>query len=492
VLDDVHMDLETERCALICESGDSRFDGWFVLGVTSTGIYCRPSCPARTPRRSNMRFFPSSAAAHGEGFRACKRCRPDASPGSPEWDLRSDTAARAMQLIDDGGVDRDGVSGLASRLGYSERHLNRLMVAEVGAGPIALARARRAQTARVLVETTDLPISQVAFAAGFSSIRQFNDLIREVYAATPTELRAERPKQTADVATGWIALRLARREPFDAHAVFSFLGVRAIPGVEHWDGSTYRRRLELPHGRAAVELSDGDGYVDARLWLDDVTDLGAAVHRVRAMLDLDADPESVDAVLARTPLGAEVRRSPGTRVPATPDPVEALFRAIVGQQVTVAAGRTALGRIADVVGGQCEHDRQAAPADTRVWRSFPTAEQIAAVDPTLLAMPRARAETVVRAAEGIASGVLDLAEGADRDQAVASLLDVKGIGPWTASYVRMRGLRDPDVMLMGDVVVHKALVTLGVAVDDTTTWSPWRSYAVVHLWNALARHKELS
>ena len=222
-----------ELCYRAVRSRDARFDGWFFVGVTSTGIYCRPSCPAVTPKRANVRFYPSAGAAQSGGFRACKRCRPDATPGSPEWNGRADLVGRAMRLIADGVVDREGVKGLARRLCYTERHLHRMLVAEVGAGPIALARARRAHTARLLIETTGLPITEIAFAAGFASIRQFNDTVRAVFAATPTELRrARRNVPTRRPAPGSIALRLPYRAPFDGDGLFGFLGDRAVPGIE--------------------------------------------------------------------------------------------------------------------------------------------------------------------------------------------------------------------------------------------------------------------
>src|SRR3954462_503632 len=240
------MELDFERCYRAVDSRDQRFDGWFFTAVKSTGIYCRPSCPAMTPKPENVTFFPSAAAAQRAGFRACKRCRPDAAPGSPDWDVRADLVRRAMRLIGDGVVDRDGVPGLASRLGYTERHLNRLLTAELGAGPLALARAQRAQTARVLIETTDLGLAEIAFAAGFGSVRQFNDTIQEVYAQAPGQLRERRP--AAHTEPGAIHLRLAYRAPLHAAALLDFLELRALPGIEERVGDTYRRGLSLPHG----------------------------------------------------------------------------------------------------------------------------------------------------------------------------------------------------------------------------------------------------
>ena len=235
-----------DRCYRAMQSRDARFDGIFYVAVASTGIYCRPSCPAMTPKRRNVEFFVTAAAAQQHGYRACKRCRPDASPGSPEWNVRADVVGRAMRLIADGLVDREGVSGLATRLNYSERQINRLLTSELGAGPLALARAQRAQTARTLIETTSMPITQIAFAAGFASVRQFNDTIREVFASTPTDLRGTR---RPNAASGTLSLRLAYRPPFHSESIFGFLGDRAVPGVEMWDGATYRRSLRLNHGK---------------------------------------------------------------------------------------------------------------------------------------------------------------------------------------------------------------------------------------------------
>jgi AraC family transcriptional regulator of adaptative response / DNA-3-methyladenine glycosylase II len=310
-------------------SKDARFDGVFFIAVTSTGIYCRPSCPAITPKRANMRFYPSAAAAQEAGFRACKRCHPDASPGSPEWNVRADLAARAMRLIGDGMVDREGVTGLARRLGYSERQVNRALTAELGAGPIALARAQRAQTARVLIETTALPLSEIAFAAGFASIRQFNATIREVFAAAPGELRERAARRwpatapTTGPATGpatppgIIRLRLAYRPPIDIGRMLGFLAARAIPGVESVTGGIYRRTLNLPNGTGVAALRPAQppaSHIDCELQLQDLRDLAPAVQRCRRLLDLDADPAAVAAFLPR-PAGARARGRGGAGHP---------------------------------------------------------------------------------------------------------------------------------------------------------------------------------
>jgi AraC family transcriptional regulator, regulatory protein of adaptative response / DNA-3-methyladenine glycosylase II len=304
------MELDGDHCFRAMISRDSRFDGCFVVAVRSTRIYCRPSCPAMTPRRENVDFFVAAATAQQRGYRACKRCRPDATPGSPEWSIRADVVGRLMRLIADGVVDREGVSGLATRVGYSERQVHRLLVAEVGSGPLAVARAQRAQTARILLETTTMPVTSVAFAAGFSSIRQFNDTIAEVFALTPTQLRARRKPQPGDEAT--LTVRLAVRPPFDAMHLLDFFAARAVPGVEHVSDGSYWRSLRLQGGAAVVRLTPGDDAVMCSMWLDDVADAQSAVQRCRRMLDLDADPHRITDVLGVDPvISAMVARRAG-------------------------------------------------------------------------------------------------------------------------------------------------------------------------------------
>ena len=345
--------LDHETCYRAVSSRDPRFDGWFVTAVTTTGIYCRPSCPATTPKRRNVTFHPTAAAAQQAGFRACRRCRPDASPGSPEWNVRSDTVARAMRLIADGSVDRDGVSGLAARLGYSDRQLHRLLTAEVGAGAQSLARSQRAHTARVLIETTAMPFADVAFAAGFASIRQFNDTVRAVFASTPRELRTaalRRPGATP-AAPGHLALRLPVRPPFDGAGLMRMLALKSVPGVEEADDTSYRRALLLPHGEGTVRLRDAGDHVACDLTLADPRDVVPAVARVRRLLDLDADSAAVDELLGSDPaLAPLVAAWPGMRVPGAVDGLEMAVRAVIGQQVSVAGARTVAARLASTYG----------------------------------------------------------------------------------------------------------------------------------------------
>lgn len=469
-----------DTCYRAVQSRDARFDGWFFTAVRTTGIYCRPSCPAITPKAGNVTFHASAAAAQRDGFRACKRCRPDASPGSPEWRVRGDVAGRAMRLIGDGVVDREGVPGLAQRLGYSARQVHRTLVAELGAGPLALARAQRAQSARVLLETTDLPAADIAFAAGFTSIRQFNDTVREVFDATPTALRAARAgagRPAGDpvgAAAGTVSLRLAYREPMTVATVLDFLGAHAIPRLETYHDGVFRRLVPAPHGPALVSLSPGDGVVACDVRLDDLRDLVTVVSRVRGLLDLDADPQAVDAVLGADPhLAPLVGRHSGLRAPGTVDPFETAVRTIVGQQISVTGSRTVLGRMV------AEHGRR---LDDE-WTLFPTAEALAAADPATLPMPRARGRAVVALATAVADGQVELGPGGDREAVRASLLALPGIGPWTADYLLMRLLGHPDVLLTSDLVVRRAAADLGVDLGgERPDWAPWRSYATYHLW----------
>lgn len=467
------MPIDADAAYRAVQSRDARFDGTFYTGVRTTGIYCRPSCSARTPHRRNVYFFPSAAAAQRAGFRACKMCRPDATPGSPDWNVRADLAGRAVRLIADGVIDREGVPGLARQLGYSERQVTRALVSEMGAPPLALARAQRAQTARILLENTELPASDIAFAAGFASIRQFNDTIRDVYASTPTQLR-QRPDGYAGE-PGAIELRLAYRQPIELTRLLNYLAQRAIAGIEDYDGATYRRVLRLPHGPGLACLAPGPGYLRATLRLTEHRDLAAAVARLRRLLDLDADPAAVDGVLSRQPeLAPLVAARPGLRSPGAVDGFEMAVRAVVGQQVSVAGARTVLGRIVNEYGTNA--------FDGTDWRLFPTPDQLADVDPATLPMPSARGRTITALAQAMARGELELHAGADREASRNTLLAIRGVGPWTADYLLMRAIGDPDVYLDTDLGVRQALSRLGPI--DADSCAPWRSYLTHHLWAA--------
>ena len=479
--------LDFDHCYEAIALKDGRFDGWFFTAVTSTGIYCRPSCPARTPRRANVRFFPTAAAAQEAGFRACRRCRPEAVPGSPAWDGRSDVVARAMRLIGDGLVDREGVGGLAAQLGYSQRQLHRILVERVGAGPQALARARRAHAARVLLESSSLSVTEVAFAAGFTSVRQFNDTARRVFARSPSELRRglEAPAGETD---GALTLRLPLRAPFDGAALLRFLTARALPGVEEVVEDTFRRSLRLPRGAGTVALRIADDGVRASFSLEDARDLAAAVQRCRRLCDLDSDPVAIDDRLDEDPtIGVLVRAHPGRRVPGTVDGGELALRAVLGQQVTVAYAGTLAGRLLATSG-----EPLAQPLGG-VTHLFPAGAAVADADPAPWRMPAARAAALKTLGAALADHSLVLDAGADPLEAQARLRALPGIGPWTGAYVAMRALRDPDAFPASDAGVRRALEGLGhdgrplAAVRAAVAWRPYRAYAVQHLWGSPAR-----
>ena len=493
--------MEDDQRYLAAASKDARFDGVFFTAVRTTGIYCRPSCPAITPKRANVTFYPTAAAAQQAGYRACKRCRPDASPGSPDWNVRSDVAGRAMRLIADGIVDRDGVPGLAARLGYSPRQVGRVLAAEVGAGPLALARAQRARTARILVETSALPMGDIAFAAGFASIRQFNATMLEVYDTAPSVLRerAERRRGSAKGraaepgAAGVLCLRLPFRPPIDTGRVFGYLGARAVTGVEVVTATEYARTISLPNGPgvARLRIVPGQNWVECALALADLRDVTAAVQRCRRLLDLDADPLAISGFLASDPvIGPLAVACPGRRSVGAVDGHEIALRAVLGQQVSVAAARRLAGRLTALHGAPLPPGSldSGSGALTHV---FPDVATIAALDPGTLPMPRSRARALVGLADALASGAVCLHPGADREEAAARLVALPGIGPWTAGYIGMRALSDPDAFPPGDAGVLRALRTLGHAVaagSDTgaaQAWRPWRSYAVHHLWATL-------
>jgi AraC family transcriptional regulator of adaptative response / DNA-3-methyladenine glycosylase II len=469
-------------------SRDRRFDGRFVTAVRSTGIYCRPSCPARTPLPRNVTFYATAAAAQEAGYRACRRCRPEAAPGSPDWDARADAVGRAVRLIEEGVVDRDGVAGLAGRLGYSPRHLHRLLVDELGAGPLALARAHRARTAALLIESGDLRLTDVAFAAGFGSLRQFNDTIRRVFGRTPTELRGEAGRRPLPAAAGAVELRLRRREPFAWPALLTFLERRAVPGLEEVVGASYRRALRLPRGAGRCELSDDGDAVRCRLWLEDLRDLAAAVARCRRLLDLDADPLAVDGRLGEDPVLARlVDATPGRRLPGTVDGYELAVRTVVGQQVSVAGARTILGRLVAAHGAPVGEDAPGVPA----LRGFPAPEVVAALPDEALPMPRRRAAALRGLARAVADGALVLDGGEERGRVRERLLALPGIGPWTVEYLAARGLGDPDAIPVTDLGLRAAARDLGLPEGGAglairaARWAPWRAYAAQHLWASL-------
>jgi AraC family transcriptional regulator of adaptative response / DNA-3-methyladenine glycosylase II len=482
------MHTDRERCVRAVRSKDARFDGWFFTAVLTTRIYCRPSCPVVPPKPENMTFYPSAAACQQAGFRACKRCRPDTSPGSPQWNQRADLVARAMRLIADGVVDREGVPGLAARLGYSTRQIERQLLAELGAGPLALARAQRAQTARLLIETTALPMAEIAFAAGFSSIRTFNDTVREVYALAPGELRARAPKghtgAPGTTATpGALSLRLPFRTPLNPDNLFGHLAATAVPGVEEWRQGAYRRTLRLPYGHAVAALTPRPDHIACRLTLSDLRDLPVAISRCRRMLDLDADPVAIDDQLRTDPfLAPLIDKAPGRRVPRTVDEAEFAVRAVLGQQVSTAAARTHAARLVTA------HGTPVDDPEGGLTHLFPAPEALAALDPDSLAMPRTRRATFTTLVRQLADGTLQLGVESDWQETRARLLSLPGFGPWTVDVIAMRALGDPDAFLPTDLGIRRAARELGLPSTPAAltaraaAWRPWRAYAVQYLW----------
>ncbi len=467
-------------------SRDARFDGQFIAGVHSTGIYCRPSCPAMTPKPGNVSFYRTAAAAHEAGLRACKRCQPDAVPGSPDWNLHDDLASRAMRLVHDGVVEREGVEGLARRLGYTSRHVTRVLRAELGAGPLALARANRAQTARSLLSATELPVSDIAFAAGFGSLRQFNDTIAEVYRATPTELRriarsgarswAVTAEARAHDAATPLTLRLPARPPFDGPGLMRFFADHAIPGLESGDDTHFARPLALPGGRAdvTIRLDPERSGVIMTAKLATLADVPALSSRVRRLFDLDADSVAIDQALSVDPVLAPlIAAVPGIRIPGGADAVETLFRTLIGQQISVAAARTVVGRLV---------------AELGEGGLFPTATAIAERGGAVLRGPANRVATIIRVADAVASGELSLAVETPASELRARLTALPGVGPWTADYLALRALGNPDTFLATDLVIRQSAEALRMPgapkalAERAAAWAPWRSYAALQLW----------
>jgi AraC family transcriptional regulator of adaptative response / DNA-3-methyladenine glycosylase II len=498
--------LDFDSCYRAVTSRDSRFDGRFFTGVTSTGIYCRPICPARTPARRNVRFFPAAAAAEGAGFRPCKRCRPEASPGSPDWDVRGDLIGRALRLIDDGLVDEQGVRGLARRLAVTERHLHRLFVAELGAPPLAVARNRRLQLARRLLTETAIPVTDVAFASGFGSVRQFNASMRESYGQAPSELRGVGHGTGRPAA---LELRLAVRSPYDHGALLAFLAARAIPGVEEVTAGRYVRTVAAPGGTAVpdgahamtIELIPAGDHVLLRAGGPGPRGVAPLVARCRRLFDLDADPWAVRDVLARDPLLAPlVDAHPGLRMPGAFDGFELAIRAVLGQQISVAAASTLAGRLV----ARCGTPLPETGEDGGPSHLFPTAAQVAAADLSGLGLTGARRRTLEALAGAVAAGEIDLDGGADPAETADRLLALPGVGPWTVSYIAMRALGDPDALPVADLALRRAFAALAPAgrnparrnpadqnpagqslADRAEDWRPWRAYAAMHLWTSL-------
>ncbi|MCA9726840.1 MAG: AlkA N-terminal domain-containing protein [Candidatus Eisenbacteria bacterium] len=494
---------DTELCYRALVSRDRRFDGRFFTGVRTTGIYCRPICPARTPRRENVEFYPCAAAAEAAGYRPCLRCRPDSAPGTPEWNGTSATVSRGLRLIQQGELDERGVSGLAARLGIGERHLSRLFEEHLGAAPVVVAQTRRAHFARKLIEETDLPMADIAFASGFGSIRRFNALVRDRFGYPPTELRGRwatrrdrASRASRNLGDGTLTLRLPYRPPLDWEGALAFLAKRTIPGVERVGDGAYERTFELEGHSATASADRATGtfrviHAEAEsCLLLSVSPIPAravlsVVETVRHLFDLHADPMVVSRHFANdTVLGPLVSSTPGLRLPGSWDGFELAIRAILGQQITVRAATTIAGRLVDRMG------RPVVTGDSSLSRLFPSAAEVAAGDLSGLGIPGSRIRALRALAEEVAEGRLTLDPAADPAETRAKLLALPGIGPWTVEYIMMRALRDPNAFPAGDIVLRKALSGSDRALSErqllsrAEPWRPWRAYAVLHLWRA--------
>ncbi len=494
------MHLDPQRCYRAMTSRDARFDGRFFVAVRTTGIYCRPICPAPKPKFGNCRFVASAAAAQEAGYRPCLRCRPETSPGTPAWSGTSATVSRGLRLIAEGALDTDGVDDLADRLGVGARHLRRLFVEHLGAPPIAIAQTQRLQLAKRLIDETGLPMHEVAFAAGFPNLRRFNDTLLKAYGRPPRKLRRHAEPEAAASPGSGLTLRLAYRPPYQWDALLRFLAPRATPGVEAVSGGRYRRTISLDgtDGIVDVEPATGKNHLIARIHLTRGTWLTPLVERLRRLFDLGAVPEEIDAQLGRDPLlAAAVKALPGLRVPGAWDGFELAVRAILGQQVSVKGATTLAGRLVERFGRPLTSPN--AGADHGLSRFFPTPERLADADVSAIGLPGSRARTISTLAGAIASGDLVLDGSRGLDETAERLCALPGIGPWTAHYIAMRALGQPDAFPASDLGLLRAASRNGAALtpaalaERAEAWRPWRAYAALYLWmsDAPARTERL-
>jgi AraC family transcriptional regulator of adaptative response / DNA-3-methyladenine glycosylase II len=482
------MDMDTTACYRAISTRDARFDGRLFVGVKTTGIYCRPICPARTPKFENVSFYPSAAAAQEAGFRPCLRCRPETSPELAFWRGTSNTVSRALALIEAGGLDEADVERLANRLGVGARQLRRLFRQHVGASPIAVAQTRRVLLAKQLIHETSLPMAEVALASGFNSIRRFNETFLQMFGRSPATLRHGRDKVKREA--GALSVRLAYRPPYDWDAMLSFLEARAIPGVESVSGQAYRRTIALGGQCGAISVAPADkNRIDVSVRFPDLAALPQIIARVRRVFDLSADPDTIGAHLSLDPVLAPlVSARPGLRVPGAWDGFELAVRAIFGQQITVPAATRLLGRLVEAYGESLPtmiHDGEG------LSHLFPTAADLAAADLADLGMPKARAMSVTSLAAALCADPAIFGRGASLEEAIVKLRSLPGIGEWTAQYIAMRELREPDAFPAADIGLMRAMADAdgrrpspAELLSRAEAWRPWRAYAALHLWAA--------
>jgi AraC family transcriptional regulator of adaptative response / DNA-3-methyladenine glycosylase II len=486
------MDMDRIACYRALSTRDARFDGRLFVGVKTTGIYCRPICAARTPKFENVSFYPSAAAAQEAGFRPCLRCRPEISPELAFWRGTSNTVSRALALIELGGLDEDDVEGLADRLGVGARQLRRLFQKHVGASPVAVAQTRRVLLAKQLIHETSLPMAEVALAAGFNSVRRFNETFRALFARPPASLRHIRDRGKREAGT--LTVRLAYRPPYDWDAMLSFLGHRAIPGVELVCGNSYKRSIAVGHNSGVVAVTPADNNrLEVAIRFPDMAALPHIIARVRRVFDLAADPDAIGAHLSLDPMLAPlVAARPGLRVPGAWDGFELAVRAIFGQQITVGAATKLLGRLIERHG---EPLAEAISDGEGLTHLFPPPALLAGVDLTMLGMPGARAIAATSLAQVLAADPALFGRGASLEEAIVKLRSLPGIGEWTAQYIAMRELREPDAFPAADIGLLRAIAEFDgrrpspqELLSRAERWRPWRAYAALHLWAAGSGH----
>ena len=483
------MDLDHDACYRALRTRDARFDGRLFTGVKTTGIYCRPVCPARTPKRENVVFYPSAAAAQEAGFRPCLRCRPESAPELAIWLGTSNTVSRALSLIEHGALDEGDVEALAARVGLGERQLRRLFERHLGASPVAVAQTRRVLLAKQLLHDTTLTMSEVALAAGFGSIRRFNEVFHDLFGSAPSTLRRARARAALSTPSGRVTLLLRYRPPYDWEAMLAFLRLRAMPGVEVVSEDSYARTFALGEAQGVVRVTHDPGdALRATISVSTLAVLPELLARLRRVFDLAADPAAIGAHLAADPrLAPLVAARPGLRVPGAFEPFELAVRAVLGQQISVSAAVALAGKLVARHGALLAHE-DAEPGLTHV---FPTARQLAAADLSTLPMPRARSQALASLAEAVARDPRIFGQRRELAETVADLRKLPGIGEWTAQYIALRALREPDAFPAADLGLLRAMTdaagerpTPRALLAHAERWRPWRAYAAQYLWLA--------
>ena len=472
-------------------SRDARFDGHFFVGVKTTGIYCRPICPAVPPKSENVTFYPSAAAAAEAGYRPCLRCRPECAPGTPAWSGTSTTVRRGLRLISSGALDDSSIEQLAERLGVTSRHLRRLFTRHLGASPLAVAHTQRLHFAKRLIDETDLPMSHIAAAAGYGSVRRFNDTFKKTYGRAPRELR--RGREIGFDNSSALTVRLPYRRPFDWSALVGFLRGRATPGVEQVVDDRYLRTVLVEDESGVIECRHNEDAGTVSLSLHGLTTSGmfGIVQQVREMLDLDAPSNDIEELLrSDDKLRQLLQKRSGIRVPGSWDGFELTVRAILGQQVSVKAATTLAGRIAQRYGTALRMPPSLAGRELDLSRTFPQPQKLARARLNDMGLVTSRAETIRRVARAVIRGELNFDTAQDPDDFCRSMVSIRGIGDWTAQYVAMRALKHPDAFPAADLGLQKALsrqsrVNAATLLSRAESWRPWRAYAAMLLWSSL-------